>query len=93
MWHRIARRIGCTVAEAQSRMDAAEYVEWCAEYAMEPWDDGWRQAGTIAAAIVNANLRRGVRSRTPDDFIPRAIKPQRKQSIADMISVFEASAQ
>lgn len=93
MWHAIARKIGCTVAEAQARMDSAEFVEWAAEYAMEPWDDHWRQSALITAAVINQHRRPGTAVK-PDQLIPRTLNPRllRRQSPDDMFAIFQQAA-
>lgn len=37
MWHRIAQRLGCTVAEAQVRLDGRQFDEERAFALLEPW--------------------------------------------------------
>jgi hypothetical protein len=49
MWFRIALALGCTVREAQERVNSAEFAEWSAYYAISPWD-GYR--GDVQAALI-----------------------------------------
>lgn len=35
------------------RLDPQKFLEWQAEYELEPWGDDWQQAGTIAAVVEN----------------------------------------
>jgi hypothetical protein len=75
MWFRIAALLGCTVEDVQRRMSSAEFVQWCAFYALEPWGsraDNWRMS-VIAATVANysGNVKKG-KAVKPSDFIPRA---------------------
>jgi hypothetical protein len=75
MWFRIAALLGCTVEDVQRRMSSAEFVQWCAFYALEPWGsraDNWRMS-VIAATVANysGHVKKPVR---PSDFLPRAQK-------------------
>jgi len=55
---------------------------WYAAYLLDPWDDGWRQAGTIASKVNNgcllvaqsngADIKQKDFSE-PDDFIPKVV--------------------
>jgi hypothetical protein len=75
MWFRIAALFGCTVEDVQRRMSSAEFVEWGAFYALEPWGwnaENWRM-GVVAATVANysGNVKKPVK---PSDFIPRPPK-------------------
>lgn len=37
MWFRLASLWGCTVVEAQAKIDSYEFSEWIAFYRIEPW--------------------------------------------------------
>lgn len=73
MWHRVAALLGGrTVAELQACMSSAEFVDWCAFYALEPWGaeaENWRM-GVVAAttAKYSGNAKSAVK---PSDFMPQ----------------------
>jgi len=66
---RLAVLWGCTVREAQARIDSAEFAEWCAFYLIEPWggsaDDG--RIGMLCSMVAGVA---GVRL-DPSDIFPR----------------------
>lgn len=46
--------MGCTVAELEHRLTAAEYAEWLAFYALDPWGEqraDMRMTQAVAASI------------------------------------------
>jgi hypothetical protein len=74
MWHRVAALLGATVEELQGRISSAEFVRWCAFYAVEPWGcevEHWRM-GVVASTVANAAGRK--KPLKPSDFIPRPPK-------------------
>ena len=87
MWHRVAALLGCTVAEAQQRLSSAEFVDWCAFYAIEPWGyeaDTWRMA-VIASTQANYSGR-VKKPLKPSDFMPR---PRKRTTTDEQIKGFE----
>jgi hypothetical protein len=58
-------------------MDSAEFGEWSAFYAIEPWggriDD--LRMGTIAALTANVHRGIGVKAFKPDDFVSWTYSP------------------
>lgn len=65
-----------------------EFLEWWAEYLLEPWGDDWQQASTIAAEIANSHGGHPVRL---DHYIPRKIGPKPSgPSIEDQIAILDS---
>lgn len=59
--------------ELEASMTAAEFGDWMALYAVEPWGE-WRgdlQAGVVAATVANCNRGKDAPPFKPGDFIPR----------------------
>jgi hypothetical protein len=72
MWHRVAALLGRTVAEVQSAMSSAEFIDWCAFYQLEPWGyemANWRM-GVLGSTVANysGRLKKPVK---PADFMPK----------------------
>jgi hypothetical protein len=75
MWHRVAALLGRTVEELQHQITSAEFEDWCAFYALEPWGweaQNWRM-GVVASTVANysGNIKKPVK---PSDFMPGAAK-------------------
>lgn len=51
-------KLGCTVAELESKLEYAELIEWFAFYQLEPWGAEWHRSSAIAATIANCHLDR-----------------------------------
>jgi hypothetical protein len=88
MWHRVGALFGCTVHEAQSRLSSAEFVDWCAFYAIEPWGfeaDTWRM-GMVCAATANfsGRVKKPLKAA---DFIPRAAGKRKQKISADELKM------
>jgi len=70
-------------------MDPADLDEWYASYLLDPWDQEWEQAGTIAAEIRNFRrlLFAGLAKETleekelteADDFSPKLVFGKQKE--------------
>lgn len=78
-----------TVRELLERIDSAELSEWLAYDRIDPFDDGYWQAGMIAATVANA-MGSGKRTYRPADFMPRPAR-QREQTPAEMKVVMESA--
>lgn len=79
-------------------MTPAQLVEWRAARHVVPLEDGWRQAGTIAATLHNEmELYKAAKSgkrhveasrfRQPDDYIPRLKTVRRHELAVDEASI------
>lgn len=81
-----------SVRRAQEEIDAAEFVEWCAYYALEPWgqERADLRAGIIASVVANVAPGRAKKAFTPQDFMPRYDAPVRgkQMSSSDIQAVF-----
>lgn len=83
------------VDEMLTELTPQEFDEWVAYNIVEPFDDGWMQAGIIASIVQNAITSAvaaysGKRLRktdfvSPADFTPGAEKPSRRRQTADDI--------
>jgi hypothetical protein len=79
---RLAGHLGRTVAEIEETMTSSELSEWMAfDLYCQPLDNGWRQAGVIAAASVAPHCGKG-KAPKPDDFVPIARLPQSPEDMA-----------
>ena len=79
MWHRVAALLGGrAIEEWQRAMSSAEFVHWCAFFALEPWGypaENWRM-GVLAATTANYSGR-VKKALKPSDFMPTDRKPHR----------------
>ena len=86
MWHRVAALLGGrTIAEWQELMPAAEFVDWCAFYQIEPWGyhaDNWRMGMACATAANVAGRKKPLK---PSDFYPRAPRKLTPQESLAMV--------
>ncbi len=68
----IARTLGCSVREAQQRIDAREFAEWRAYYQLEPWGEDRGDLRTaILAWLLAPTLLRGTRTWRVKDFLAK----------------------
>ncbi len=72
-----------TVAEAQQRVDAVEFVQWQQYFTHEPFGDEWLRTAMLCVML---SASRGVRA-TVDEFLPVARPRWREQSPREMESV------
>lgn len=79
-WFRLALRLGCSVREAQERIDAHEFAEWLAYYALEPWGEERAdlRAGIIASTVANGSRDAKKRPRPfrATEFMPQFDRPE-----------------
>jgi len=62
-----------TKAEMLDRISSRELTEQREFYNLEPFGDEWRQVGTLAALLYNANRASNAQALAPDDFMPRMV--------------------
>lgn len=79
--------------ELEASMTAAEFGEWLALYAVEPWGE-WRgdlQAGVVAATVANCHRGKDAAPFRPSDFIPRpeTVEPEQEVDPATWIKNLE----
>jgi hypothetical protein len=84
MWMRLAALWGCPVAEAQARCTAAEFAEWLAYYAIEPWGEAgaYLRHGILASVVANTRAGGGGRTWSAADFMPNVSREQRESDEA-----------
>ena len=64
--------MGCSVREAQHRIDAREFAEWRAYYRLEPWGEDRGDLRTaILAWLLAPTLLRGTKTWRVKDFLAR----------------------
>ena len=68
-----------TVRELLIRMDAAEFAEWMAFNAIEPFGDEWRPVAQVTAVVAN---HLSGKQFTADDWMPIEAKPKVMSSAA-----------
>lgn len=80
--------MGRTVRELLNDLDADEFHEWMAFYAIDPWDEQRAdlRAGVIASVIANVNSKRA--KFKPSDFMPR-YEPKRRRSGSELKGIAE----
>ncbi|CAB3795493.1 phage tail assembly protein T [Pararobbsia alpina] len=78
LWFRLALKMGRTVDELQRSMTSAEFGEWIAFYSIEPFGDHIAdiRAGTIAASVINPQLKKDSTPYKPLDFFQWADPPE-----------------
>jgi hypothetical protein len=83
---RLAGHLHMTVAELCERMDSRELTEWIVyeRYWRGPLDDGWRQTGLLASAILAPYSKRGQAPKSTD-FIPLEKPPQHKTQMEETL--------
>lgn len=76
-WFRLAKELGMSVRRAQQEISSAEFAEWAAFYADEPFGDRVAdvRAGTIAAVLANIHKNKNTPAYGPLDFYTWAQKP------------------
>ena len=79
MWHRVAALLGGrSVEEWKRAMSSAEFVEWCAFYAIEPWGfeaENWRMG--LQAAVTANYSGRVKKPLKVSDFLPKPDPPRK----------------
>ena len=75
----------------------SELREWEEYYQMEPWgiEQGYHQAGMIAALLYNINSKKSAVQKTSADFVPDFLAPFKElkvQSVEEMATAFQRIA-
>ena len=86
--------MGCSVREAQDRIDSREFAEWRAYWTEEPFapDRNEHQLGMIAAMIANSLRKKGGRPFKASQFMPSLMNKVRQQSAGEIFHRFAAFA-
>lgn len=75
-WLFLARTVfHCPVRLLQKRLDSQEFLEWMAEYNLEPWGDDWQQAAMISASAMAPYSKKHI---SYDELVPRKSKLKTK---------------
>lgn len=84
--------MGCSVREAQSRIDSREFTEWMLYEQIEPFGEraDWIRHGHLMSAICNALRRKGARAAKPEDFMPRPDRGTRRQTAQEIETALRA---
>ena len=87
-WFLLAVVLGCSVREAQARIDGREFAEWMVFYRIEPFGP---YRGDLQAAVVAANVREAITPRENDpwrfeEFMPLLDDNRRKQTPEQVLS-------
>ncbi len=80
---RLALALGRTVSELDSSMTSAEFTEWMAYYAIEPfgqWRDNWHFA-QLTALMFNVNCGKSSQLSTADFMYLDAAADQEKKDL------------
>jgi len=82
MWFRLAKELGMSVARCQLEISSAEFGEWIAYQALEPFGDRVAdiRMGTIASVIANTNRGKDTPPFKPLDFVPWAAGPKQESA-------------
>ena len=75
-WFRLAARLGMSIVEAQSRIDAREFAEWMAYDRLSPIGDDRADASAALVAYTVASVFGG-RAKF-EDFMPEYGREERK---------------
>lgn len=96
MRHRVAGHLGWSLAQLERDMTAAEFMEWCAYYTIEPWGEERAdlRAAIVAATVANGNRGKKQKPYKVEDFMPKfgPDAGRKKMSDAQIENVFVAIA-
>ncbi len=93
LWFDLALALGCSVREAQARIDSAEFAEWAAYQARRPFGpatDDLRH-GMLCALIDGIMKGKNQQRKAPRDFMLGQVV-RRRQSAGEMMAIFRTAA-